>query len=81
MPTFLQACMVSARLTFAFGNLSTLCLPCLLPTSDMLFCLRRMVIAVVGAAGHEPGSFHDRHAAQQGCHDDPDLAAVCTGVL
>ncbi len=40
-----------------------------------------MVIAVVGAVGHEPGSFHDRHAAQQGCHDDPDPAAVCTGVL
>ncbi len=47
----------------------------------MLFHLRRMIIAVVGAVGHEPGSFHDRYAAQQGRHDDPDSAAVCTGVL
>lgn len=47
----------------------------------MLFCLRRMVIAGVGAIGHEPGSFHDGHATQQGRHDDPDPAAVCTGVL
>ena len=52
-----------------------------MPTSRTLFSLRCMVIAVVGAVGHEPGSLHDRHAAQQGRHDDPDPAAVCTGVL
>ena len=40
-----------------------------------------MVMADVGAVGHEPGSFHDRYAAQQGRHDDPDPAAFCTGVF
>ena len=36
---------------------------------------------LAGFAGHESRSFHDRHAAQQGCHDDPNLAAVHPGVL
>lgn len=62
------------------------CTQCALPPQSCEQCLMQgsrggYLAWFVGHPGHESSSFYDRHAAQQGRHDDSDPAAVCARIL